>query len=372
MSHTAYLYPALRNMSQGQCRMRGPKLSCRDMEFPRDEGDHSDADFEWWYFNGHVWSDDGSRYGLMVCFLRHLLYVMVLDTKRCECLAIVVKGKTKRSPAKLDVSHANGWWGQAESKEYAYQMRVRHDEVALSFEMESLKPPLIIGKVPLGLLGFAHYYAMTRVAINGELLLQGSTHRVSGIGWIDRMWGKCEWTALDHWEWFSIILDDNSEIMVLRVFHPLTHRVHRQILVMTTTQGVTRTERFQVRTVYPWASPSSGIVYRLGWKIVATRPRVHLEVLPVCPNQELRRGIWEGECSLKGAINGRGTSGYAYVELLHPYTAKAGLIRRVMYLFISSARYAVRMLMTQEQAEVVFGKIKAVIPDVLMPDKTEY
>lgn len=343
------------------------------MKFPQDEGDHSEADFEWWYFNGHAWSDDGSRYGLMVCFLRHLVYIMVLDVKRGRCLARVVRnGETKRSTKRLDLSHAGNWWRQVQGRAFAYEMLVKHDGIGLRLEMESLKPPLVLGKLPLGLLGFVYYYALTRVAINGELSLRDLTCRVSGSGWIDRMWGRCEWTALDGWQWFSIMLKDNVEVVVFRGFHPLTGRVHSQFLVMTTPKEVVRTERFQVDSFHPWASPSSGIVYSLGWRIRA-KPDIHLQVCPACPNQELRKGMWEGECAVEGTINGSRIDGYAYVELLHSYTVHVGLLRRVLYLFLSSARFAIRTFIPQQQMELLVRQIKRFTPNVLMPQRmSEY
>jgi len=40
------------------------------LSFPRDHGSHPDATLEWWYWTGHLQSDDGRPYGFQLTFFR--------------------------------------------------------------------------------------------------------------------------------------------------------------------------------------------------------------------------------------------------------------------------------------------------------------
>src|SRR5262249_7834513 len=40
------------------------------LSFPRDHGSHPDATLEWWYWTGHLRSDDGRPYGFQLTFFR--------------------------------------------------------------------------------------------------------------------------------------------------------------------------------------------------------------------------------------------------------------------------------------------------------------
>src|SRR5271169_1047345 len=41
-----------------------------EFEFPRDHGAHDEYRTEWWYYTGHLRTDDGHRYGFELTFFR--------------------------------------------------------------------------------------------------------------------------------------------------------------------------------------------------------------------------------------------------------------------------------------------------------------
>src|SRR5438045_9413417 len=41
-----------------------------EFEFPRDHGAHDEYKTEWWYYTGHLRTDDGRRYGFELTFFR--------------------------------------------------------------------------------------------------------------------------------------------------------------------------------------------------------------------------------------------------------------------------------------------------------------
>ena len=47
-----------------------PALPGYEFSFPRDHGTHDEYRTEWWYYTGHLETDDGKRYGFELTFFR--------------------------------------------------------------------------------------------------------------------------------------------------------------------------------------------------------------------------------------------------------------------------------------------------------------
>src|SRR5437764_15167292 len=47
-----------------------PALPGYEFDFPRDHGAHEEYKTEWWYYTGHLRTDDGRRYGFELTFFR--------------------------------------------------------------------------------------------------------------------------------------------------------------------------------------------------------------------------------------------------------------------------------------------------------------
>src|SRR5216117_1317622 len=47
-----------------------PALPGYEFSFPRDHSSHDEYKTEWWYYTGHLRTDDGRRYGFELTFFR--------------------------------------------------------------------------------------------------------------------------------------------------------------------------------------------------------------------------------------------------------------------------------------------------------------
>ena len=47
-----------------------PTPAAAPISFPRDHGSHVDAALEWWYWTGHLTSEEGRAYGFQLTFFR--------------------------------------------------------------------------------------------------------------------------------------------------------------------------------------------------------------------------------------------------------------------------------------------------------------
>src|SRR5438045_6498593 len=51
-------------------RQFAPALPGYEFSFPRDHGTHDEYRTEWWYYTGHLFAEDGRRYGFELTFFR--------------------------------------------------------------------------------------------------------------------------------------------------------------------------------------------------------------------------------------------------------------------------------------------------------------
>lgn len=92
----------------------------------------------------------------------------------------------------------------------------------INVEMISVKPPLIVGGEGLVELcdDQSYYYSLTKLEVTNPLEVNGISEPVTGYAWIDQQWGNVMDEDFNpsglsiEYEWFSIKLNDFSEILV--------------------------------------------------------------------------------------------------------------------------------------------------------------
>jgi predicted secreted hydrolase len=121
-------------------------------------------------------------------------------------------------------------------------------------------------------------------------------------------------------DWFSIQLDDGSELMLFQLrrsdggispyssgtlIEPDGSAVHLSL------------EEFSITVNRLWTSPHSGAEYPAGWTIEIPSLDIQLEIEPYVADQELSVSFvyWEGASSAGGTRAGAPVSGSGYVEL---------------------------------------------------------
>ena len=312
------------------------------LTFPGDEGRHEDAKTEWWYFNCHVVSSDGSCYGIMLCFtIDNLLYILISDINRKTCNPAVIRdSNTKYSKHKINLKYGPNWWRQVENEPFTYKMHCEHREIKLDLFVKSLKPPLILGdngKVPMGKGGYSYWYALTRLDVSGELTLDDEKKSICGTGWIDRQWGNWNWHGFDKWKWFSIQLDNGIELEVFKTYDPITNKSRTSKFYIMYENAPEEVDAFGITDLGYWSSPHTGEKYSMGWKIKAKN--IDLRVEPEFLEQEVFKGLWEGSSKVTGMMNGESVSGSSWVELYH---RKGNLLLKIFYYHLLCLKTLIR------------------------------
>jgi predicted secreted hydrolase len=301
--------------------------------FPRDAGPH-DALTEWWYFTGHLTAQDGHAYGFEFVifqvvrtgqptgYLAHFA-ISDIDGQRFSHQVHVAQGAAQAG-FPLDV---DGWTldhGGATDTIQATMQPGPGAEAAygLHLVLEDEKPPALHngdGYVLYGPAGGSSYYSRTQLRAGGSLVVpDGTASHVDGIAWMDHQWGNFVVSAVGGWDWYSLQLDDDTELMlyVLRSADGQTTGVYgSRVLPDGEVQDVVP-GTVEASATGHWTSPHTGAVYPSGWQL-RLPDGTHLSVTPRLVDQELwfpgvpnAMAYWEGAVSVRGDRTGQG-----YVEL---------------------------------------------------------
>ncbi len=314
------------------------------VRFPQDEAPHRDLT-EWWYYTGHLnaVTPDGQthHYGFELVFFQALrsdyppiypAHFAISDIARgefhydqrrlTEPNAIIPNGT---SSAGFNVSvgdwSARGLGGQD-------HLQASMQNYAINLDLRGLKPVTLHngnGLITYGQGGFSYYYSRTRMAVTGTLLDHGQTLQVNGTAWMDHQWGNFLTLGGGGWDWFSIQLNDQSELMIYLIRDANGNPTSTYIgYIEPDGQSLLLpAQALRADVLDRWASPATGITYPSGWQLTINEPHLQasLTLQPELKNQELvvtqstGNTYWEGAVSIQGQSGGRAIQGEGYVEL---------------------------------------------------------
>ncbi len=329
-------------------------------EFRRDHFDHPEYQTEWWYYTGNVKAADGRRFGFELTFFRQGvdrdkskngawdvrdLYLAHLALSDLDGGRFYHTERTNRAgPGIAGVSSSDGriWNGnwQIQWKGDEQSLRATDARFELQLALRSEKPPVIQGENGVsqkadGAGHASHYISLTHLATSGTIVLNGKSFQVSGLAWMDHEFFTHQLESDQiGWDWFSIQLDGNTEIMLFRIrrkdgsIDPFSsahnHRPAR-------TSDTFTAGRFLSRTGWPNVG-QSGDEGNLSGAMENFRAEIfglELELRTPLPSQELTSGAgaltpsyWEGSVTYTGTMADTNAHGVGYLEMTgydHPF-----------------------------------------------------
>jgi predicted secreted hydrolase len=201
---------------------------------------------------------------------------------------------------------------------------------ALSLTLRPTKPLVIHGPDGISRKGAAlgqasHYYSFTRMATAGTITVGGEQFEVTGTSWMDHEFGSADLGEdLVGWDWFSIQLEDNSELMLYRLRRSDGSSDPASSGTVVSADGHTRhlsVTDIRVESTGTWTSSESKAVYPNRWRLTIPSLDLSVEIVPLLDQQELRTSrstqvtYWEGAVAVSGTKQGRSVKGQGYVEL---------------------------------------------------------
>lgn len=306
------------------------------VDLPGDEGAHG-TPIEWWYFNGHLSDESGGRYSYhFVTFqtqrpggaAAQLLQVSWADHNR----SLHFTGEKATLPdlsmpaeaGSFDV-RATGWRMFGDGRDYLLAFAA--EGYFLDLKGVSAKPAALhqgTGLVDLGPAGETFYYSRTRLNVAGTLTLEGQLRPVAGIAWMDHQWGEFNSQRVG-WDWVSLQLDDQSELMAVLVWDPEERRPFASYGTFVAPDGAARavdSNDIALTATGAWTSPATGVAYPMGWELSIASLGLELTLSPEQHDAEFAGSrfvpapYWEGAVSVRGVKEGAAITGRGFVELV--------------------------------------------------------
>src|SRR5579871_3168425 len=320
-------------------------------KFPRDHFAHPEYKTEWWYYTGNLKAADGHRFGFELTFFRqgvnrdsetagdwdvHDIYLAHLalsdiDGKRFYHTERLNRSGPGIAGASLQSQKVwNGNW-QAQWRDGEQHLRAVADDFALEFVLGSGKPPVIHGRNGISQKGAgegnaSHYLSFTRLQTSGTIELNGNSYNVAGESWMDHEFFS---GGLDQdeagWDWLSLQLDDNSEIMLYRMRHkdgsvdPFSSGTYVDPSGHST--FLSNREFSMTPAGETYTSGATGAVYPVGWRVAIPALAMDLRITTPLPSQEMTSSrepglsYWEGAIDISGARSGAAIRGVGYLEM---------------------------------------------------------
>lgn len=310
------------------------------MSLPRDDAPHATAT-EWWYYNGHLVAEDGSRYSFHATvflrdgMVRHTVFHGSLNDYRHDrrhTRQLRTAGIPLVAGADGFDFQYGGWRVAGAGPRHALKMA--GEDFVLELALEDGNAPVLHkrpgsatpGLLDFGAAGISYYYSRPRMQAKGSVRVAGGEARaVTGEVWFDHQWGDFEASRLA-WNWFALQLDDGSSLTVNQLFD----RDGKPVMVYATRteKGYSRAlgaDEVQLVPSGAWRSPRSGVRYPAAWVLTVGGER--LEIRPLRLDSEFDGAettfahYWEGGVRVSGAKSGVGfleMSGYDHVPAVQP------------------------------------------------------
>ena len=328
------------------------------LSFPADHGPHPDYRTEWWYYTGNLTDPEGRAFGFQLTFFRsrlkppahrrawpqpasawrsdqvYLAHAAVSDVAgrrhlQAERMARPVLGLAGAGMVDGTVTIDLHAW-RATIAPDGHRLRADGDRFALDLELTPAKPPVRHGEDGYSRKGQSPerascYYSFTRLQASGTLSVDGNRYRVGGSAWMDHEFSTAPLQpGITGWDWFSLQLSDQSELMVYLLRQPDGSLNPASSGTYVPPSGQPRhlahTE-LRVEPLSYWTSPHSDARYPIEWRITVAPLELSLTVAARLPDQEMRTPgstdvtYWEGSVEAEGTLGKVAVDGLGYVEL---------------------------------------------------------
>ena len=319
-------------------------------EFPRDHFNHEEYQTEWWYTTGNLATADGHQYGFELTFFRqgvdrdgektelwdvrdlYLAHLALSDLDGGKFYHLERTNRAGPGLAGADEKQERIWNGNWQLR-WNGQAEILLTATDERFSISFLRPekPLVIhgenGVSPkaAGAGQASHYISFTRLATTGTIQLNGKSLPVKGTSWMDHEFFTNQLgTGQTGWNWLSIQLDDNTELMLYQFRHNDGSSDPFSSGTYVDAQGkslhLTSTDFQMIPDGEFWTSPTTSAKYPVVWTVEISKLGLSLAATTRLKSQELGGGnltpsYWEGAIAIRGTREGKPVRGVGFLEM---------------------------------------------------------
>jgi predicted secreted hydrolase len=330
------------------------KKGYKPIEFPADESSH-DCIVEWWYFNGHLIDTNDREYSFMSCLFKvdakkvnipflsktpfktsYFSHSIVSDLNnktfnhRISPLSLISDDSFSKPELYINYINPtikNSYTNCVIEKTSQSVYHLKNEDIDL--DLTSVKEPLLEGGK--GFLDLnsktTYYYSLTNLKTSGRIKVGKDWIDVTGKSWMDHQWADAAYSK-DKWRWFSVQLDDDTEIICCMYDDGHVKTCFADISRADDTQ-----EHYREVEIVPlgkyWTSQKSKAVYPLAWKIKIPAKNIELRLTAKIEDQEILFGsinYWEGPLLVEGDFGKEKVKGVGFMELVG-YPSQYGNVR---------------------------------------------
>jgi predicted secreted hydrolase len=154
--------------------------------------------------------------------------------------------------------------------------------------------------------------------------VEGTTLQVDGTAWMDHEFFSDSMGATESgWDWLSLQLDDESEIMLYRLRHrdgsvdPYSSGTY--IDAQGNSTFLSLDDFHMTPGSDTWTSPQTKGMYPVGWRVSIPRLGLDANISTSLANQEIPSSFgpsyWEGAIDVNGTRAGNPIHGVGYLEM---------------------------------------------------------
>jgi predicted secreted hydrolase len=127
------------------------------------------------------------------------------------------------------------------------------------------------------------------------------------------------------WQWFSLQLDDDTDIICWNIVNLDGTVESRDLTMMLADGSIYHTTDMQLEATDFWVSPDTGQTYGMTWTLREPKHDIDLEIKARFPQQEIvlfkevplyTWQFWEGGTTVSGELDGESVTGIGYAELV--------------------------------------------------------
>ncbi|MFQ5990049.1 MAG: lipocalin-like domain-containing protein, partial [Candidatus Methylomirabilales bacterium] len=290
--------------------------------FPQDHWARNGYRTEWWYFTGHLTTEEvpPRRFGYQFTFFRVGLMSNHPDLQSEWATNNLIMGHAaisdlaggkhlfsevlyrampllggfgrypepliawSRGPAGTDGQWTLRWNGRA------FDFSMRDEKQQMAFQLSTQPAKRVVFQGPNGFsrkgegpTAASQYYSFTRLLTEGTLSIEGKTVRVQGESWMDKEFGSNQLEANQvGWDWFSLQLRDGREIM-LYLLRDERGAIDFAQGTLVSREGVSRylnPKEWSVQAMGTWRSPETGAEYPSRWIVELPRENLRMAIVP--------------------------------------------------------------------------------------------
>jgi predicted secreted hydrolase len=309
--------------------------------FPADDTAHNKFKSEWWYYTGHLESEDHRRYGYELTFFRHKLFdrnyysahfaLTNVDAQQFNWKErSTILHPSSAGSSETVYSVWNGDWKAFQRPDGSHDLAATARDFGIYLNLGALARPVVHGVDGVsrkgdGTTNTSHYYSRSNMPTIGFITDHGKTFSVKGNSWMDHeFFTNMTSERTKGWNWYSIQLENQSQLMLYLILKNDGSVDPNSSGTIINADGTTKhlsKEQFDIKSTGSWRSPTNKALYPSGWEVKIPSEDISLRIDPLVKGQELDTeksvgvSYWEGACSVAATVRGKEVKGNSYVEL---------------------------------------------------------